>query len=885
MLLVSVPLAGGIASSVAAGLEARDREDHADATFDAARRASTATELRIALYDEWSTVRTGILMRGFGIDASAFESLTGLGLMAGSSVDANATRIETLAAEVDSSMLTAAIANARATAADHDAPRLEVGRAYTDTFDLAQAIADRSLDAMFDAAPAIDHNGEVQSAALLLLAASSARQHLELQEVEYWELHFPFFGDSDTALVNLISARASYGVLIESVEEQLTHGTAATTFDAVRSSPEMAQFQATIDETIGEGLEFGAPVVEVTGASGLLAIAPDLISMAHASVAVSDGHFEIVQAAVADLQAHTSAVRSRSADDARAAVFYALAAIVISMGLLLVIRWLIVRPLSAMGRVAAELRNGRLDVDVDEKGPREVRLAAQAMNEAIGHLRLAERQAEALAKVRLDDPYLTQSSPGLIGARLQEAVERLATTIAEGEELRAQLGHDAHHDSLTGLPNRAAAMELLERIALEMSDGDTDSPTAVLFVDLDGFKAVNDAHGHLFGDDVLCLVAARLRAAAEPDDFVARLGGDEFLIVTSMTSIEVAEELGETLIRELARPMAIGPLSVTLGASVGLVIASARGSQRSAEDLLHDVDLAVYRAKADGRGRVTMVDDELRAAAAHRVIVSRDLERALQTDELELFFQPVVSALDGELESFEALVRWRRPDGELLFPDSFVPVAEQSDLIVALDTRVLNLAARQLAEWTNHPVFGGVVVAVNLSGRHLDRLSVVRTVLGTLDAHGVDPHRLSIEVTETVLVSNPIVAARHLAELRAAGVCIAIDDFGTGYTSVAHLRSMPVDVLKIDRSFTAGLSKSGDQRLVKLMIDIGNHFDLRVIAEGVETAEQASVMRTLGIAALQGYFFARPVPLADLEAAVAGAQRVGRAAIADALVG
>jgi diguanylate cyclase (GGDEF)-like protein len=747
MLLVSVPLVGGVTRSVATVLEARNLERHAEATFDAARRASTATELRIALYDEWTTVRTSVLMQGFGIDASVFASMTGLGLMDGSSVDANAARIDTLAAEVDSSMLTAAIAHARAHAADSAAPRLEIARAYTDTFDLAQAIADRSLDRMFDEAPAIDADGDVQSAALLLLAASTARQHLELQEIEYWELHFPFIGDSDAALVKLVSARASYGVLIESVEEQLTPGRAATTFDAVRTSQEMVQFEAKIDETIEEGLEFGAPDVEVVDTSGLLAIAPDLISMAHDSVAVSEGHFEIVQAAVADLESRTSAVRARSTNEARRAVYLALGSILISMGLLLVIRWLIVRPLSAMGRVAADLRNGRLDVDVAEQGPREVRLAAQAMNEAIGHLRLAERQAEALAKVRLDDPYLTQSSPGLIGARLQEAVERLATTITEGEELRAQLSHEAHHDSLTGLHNRAAAMELLERTASAASDRDGDPPTAVLFVDLDGFKAVNDAHGHLFGDEVLRLVAARLRAAADPADFVARLGGDEFLIVTSMTSIDAAEELGESLIRELGRPMAIGPLSVTLGASVGLAIAGAREGARSAEDLLHDVDLAVYRAKADGRGRVTVVDDELRAAAAHRVVVTRELERALSTDQLELFFQPVVSAIDGELESFEALVRWRRPNGELLFPDSFIPVAEQSDLIVALDTRVLNLAARQLAEWTNHPVFGGAVVAVNLSGRHLDRSSVVDTVLGALDAHGVDRHRLSIEVT------------------------------------------------------------------------------------------------------------------------------------------
>ena len=877
LLLVSVPLAGVIARSVASGVEAHHHQEHANQTFEAAQRASTAMELRIALYDEWATVRTAVLMRSFGIDASTFESMTGLGLMADDAVSDNARRIDELAAELGDTDIIDAIADARAMGDDGSIPRIDLAAAYSGTFELVQAAADESFDEMFEEAPAIDHEGDVQDAALLLGAASAARQQLEAEEVEYWELHFPFLERSEVALVNMITARATYDVLINAVERRVTPGSAAAaTFANVRSSPEMLKFDATIDATITTGLEEGALHVEVRDVTGLLEIAPELIAMAQASFDVSDGHLEIVQAAIADLAEKTSELQQSSAADARQAMIIAVGAILLSTILLLVIRRFIVRPLTAMGRVATELRNGRLDVQAVEQGPKEVRLAAQAMNEAIGHLQLAERQAAALAQVRLDDPYLTESSPGLIGASLQEAVERLAVTVTEGEELRAQLSYEAHHDSLTGLPNRTAAMELLERTALAASAGEDGNATAVLFVDLDGFKAVNDAHGHLLGDDVLRTVAVRISEAAHPGDFVARLGGDEFIIVTSTaTSIDEAKSLGEHVIRTLAQPMDIGPLSVTLGASVGLAIACKRDGETSAEDLLHDVDLAVYRAKADGRGRVTVVDDDLRDAATHRVVVTRELERALQTDELELFYQPVIDGATGELRSFEALVRWRRPDGALLFPDSFIPVADQSDLILAVDTCVLNLAARRLAEWTDHPVFGDAVLAVNLSGRHLDRSVVVGNVLTALATHGVDPQRLAIEVTETALVSNPIAAARHLSELRLAGVCISIDDFGTGYTSVAHLRSMPIDVLKIDRSFTAGLADPGDHRLVKLMIDIANHFDLRVIAEGIETAEQADAMRRLGVHELQGYYFARPVPIGDLDAAVDGARRVG----------
>jgi diguanylate cyclase (GGDEF)-like protein len=521
----------------------------------------------------------------------------------------------------------------------------------------------------------------------------------------------------------------------------------------------------------------------------------------------------------------------------------------------------VARSLGVLAGQADQVSKGSL-VEVEITGPREVRTVSSALDAAVASLRRIQAQAQAVARGDLTDPVLDEPLPGPLGEVVHASVEQIVTSARQRQELQSALAHQAAHDPLTDLPNRSQAHEMLAA-ALHRARR-AGGMTGLLFVDLDGFKAVNDAHGHASGDEVLRVVAARMRAAVRPGDVVCRLGGDEFVVLVEPAGTERdLLDLAERLIAVVSEPIAMEGEQVVIGASIGVAVA--RDAETDPDGLFAEADTAAYRAKRRGRGRAEMFDETLRVQLAERADLEGAIAAGLTNGEMQLHYQPVIDVTSDRLMGYEALVRWHRPGHGMVAPDQFIPVAEESRLICELDRWVLGEATRQLVEWrAGRPVADGEpepTVAVNISGRHLADRRVVDDVARALAASGLPPRLLILEVTETVLVDDPA-AIGHLAALREMGVGIAIDDFGTGYTSIGQLGNMPVDTLKIDRSFIAS-TEQGHRELVALIIRAAHTFGLTVVAEGVEEPDQLERLRADACDHAQGYLLYRPMPAAD----------------------
>ncbi|CAA9364007.1 MAG: diguanylate cyclase/phosphodiesterase (GGDEF & EAL domains) with PAS/PAC sensor(s) [uncultured Gemmatimonadetes bacterium] len=416
-------------------------------------------------------------------------------------------------------------------------------------------------------------------------------------------------------------------------------------------------------------------------------------------------------------------------------------------------------------------------------------------------------------------------------------------------------------DALTGVLDRAAFMRRLQ-LACAARVEPRSAEFALLFVDLDRFKAVNDRHGHAAGDALLGTVGRRLAACVRPTDTVGRVGGDEFAVLVHGARREAdAVPVAQRIQRTLSAAAPVGALEVHPSASIGIALSS---ECESAEELLACADLAMYRAKALGPGHYGSADAALRTHDSAVGALEDDLRRAIDADELALRFQPIVSLEHGGLVGFEALVRWDHPERGLLGPQAFLPVAERSELIVDIDRWVLRAAARQLREWTRrYPAPCCPSVSVNFSGRHVVRPDVVEHTRDVLREFGLEPGQLTVEVTETSMVDDAEAAATTLTRLREHGVRLALDDFGTGYSSLAYLRQLPFDVLKIDRSFVQRVGHaSPDRAIVRSVVALAHTLGLSVTAEGVETREQESSLRSFGCEHAQGFLFAQPVTAA-----------------------
>jgi diguanylate cyclase (GGDEF)-like protein/PAS domain S-box-containing protein len=423
-----------------------------------------------------------------------------------------------------------------------------------------------------------------------------------------------------------------------------------------------------------------------------------------------------------------------------------------------------------------------------------------------------------------------------------------------------QLKSQASRDGLTGLANRAM-FTLRLNSALATKEPDNSRP-AVLFLDLDRFKVVNDSMGHGSGDELLMQVAGRLLSAVRPGDTVARLGGDEFAILLNhVRSVDEAALAARRLQQSLAEPFAIDGADVYANASIGIALAE---PGTDASTLLRDADAAMYRAKAAGGGSFVTFDEQLRADCSRRMDLENGLYGALARDELFLVYQPVVRLDTGEMVGVEALLRWRRADGSVISPEEFIPVAEETGLIVGIGAWAVREACRQLRHWrTIHPALPEMSMAVNVSSRQVLTPELCDEVLSLMEQ--ISPDRLTLEITETAAAQITDSALHNLERLSAHGVQFAIDDFGTGQSTLARLRTLPVHLLKIDRQFTAELAASEeDKSIVLAMIAMATALGMLAVAEGVETAEQAEILREAGCPLAQGYLFGRPCAPEDI---------------------
>jgi diguanylate cyclase (GGDEF)-like protein/PAS domain S-box-containing protein len=423
-----------------------------------------------------------------------------------------------------------------------------------------------------------------------------------------------------------------------------------------------------------------------------------------------------------------------------------------------------------------------------------------------------------------------------------------------------RLLHDAFHDPLTGLPNRALFMDRLG-MAIAHAKRRLSYTFAVLFIDLDRFKNVNDSLGHSVGDELLVAVARRLESCLRPGDTVARLGGDEFtILLDEVTDVEHAVQVAQRMHREMSRPFRVQGHEVFVTMSLGITV-GAGGDYDRPEDVLRDADTAMYGAKTSGKSRDAVFDPNMHDRAVALLQLETDLRRAIEHSEFEIYYQPIVSLSCGKIDAFEALLRWRHPRRGLLCPDSFVPVAEDTGLIVPIGWWVLHEACSQLADWQSRP-WGGehLAVTVNLSGRQFMQADLVQRIENILYRTGIRSGSLRLEITESTIMEQAEEAVEKLLALRRLGVKLYIDDFGTGYSSLSYLHRLPVDALKIDRSFISEMD-TGDERseIVGTIVTLARTLRMDVAAEGIETAEQVTRLRALACHYGQGYFFSKPV--------------------------
>jgi diguanylate cyclase (GGDEF)-like protein/PAS domain S-box-containing protein len=485
----------------------------------------------------------------------------------------------------------------------------------------------------------------------------------------------------------------------------------------------------------------------------------------------------------------------------------------------------------------------------------ERRTGALAARNVELRFRRAGEAADAAATVVVSATGLYEAADGRDGAPAFQGTYGVARDISVRKRAEAALAHHAFHDPLTGLPNRTL---FRDRLALALAQARRDGErAAVLFVDLDRFKLVNDTHGHVAGDLLLKHVAARLKGALREVDTVSRLGGDEFTaVVPGMRSVGDAERVARKVWHAVCEPCVLPGIELTVSCSIGVTVYPDHGADEEA--LLRHADLAMYQVKREGKHGVAVFEPAMAQFSGRCIALENDLRRALKRGELEVHFQPVVEETSGRVDSVEALVRWRHPEIGMLDPAQFIPLAEESGLIRELTAVVMAQAFGRLRQWRDAGL-AGLRMAVNVSAREFLRARFVEEVMQKLAASGLPPDALELEITESMLIDDLDLAVTRVNRLRAAGVRVSIDDFGTRYSSLGYLHRLPVNTIKIDQSFVRGLTGARDSApIVAAIVAIAAGFGFELVAEGVEDEGHVAALRALGCRKMQGYHFRRP---------------------------
>ncbi|MEP6901197.1 MAG: EAL domain-containing protein [Actinomycetota bacterium] len=431
--------------------------------------------------------------------------------------------------------------------------------------------------------------------------------------------------------------------------------------------------------------------------------------------------------------------------------------------------------------------------------------------------------------------------------------------ITKRKEFEKQLLHDAFHDSLTSLANRSFFTECLQ-MTIERTKRDRSELFAVLFLDFDRFKVINDSLGHAEGDNLLKQIARRLESTLRSGDLVARLGGDEFtILVNKLGDSSVASLIAEHLQKNLEIPFKIGGGEIFISASIGIALSTTGYEQ--AEDMLRDADIAMYRAKAKGKAQYQVFDTAMHEQALSELRIETEMRQSIEREEFLLYYQPIINLKTETLIGFEALVRWQHETRGMILPNEYISIAEENGLIIPLGQWILHESCRQLRHWQeNNPAASGLTVSVNLSSKQFLQFNLAEQIAESLKKTGLNPHCLKLEITESHIMENSEIAAKTMRNLCVLGVELSLDDFGTGYSSLSYLHRLPVSYLKIDRSFVNRMIDSKENsEIVHTIIKLARNLKMKVVAEGIETAEQLAQLKKLNCEYGQGYFFARPM--------------------------
>ncbi|MFZ9016398.1 MAG: putative bifunctional diguanylate cyclase/phosphodiesterase [Ilumatobacteraceae bacterium] len=739
--------------------------------------------------------------------------------------------------------------------------------------DRAEERSEQDITALMEYASEVHAGGELASLARSALGATELSARMSEALAMWAVVAFPPERPTLPQVSGLSHAIILLDDMIEDFEATLSPGSRlAAEWESVLADP---QFQLAVGVMKSTRQQLLQSVVDESAFPDPSEITPQVIAELE-SFGDPFANFIDVESALFEMSLVATEVVEQANDDLRADAVAQRNRLVILLTVLVVVGVLavvgaamsIVRPLQRLSSVLRSATEGDLARRAEVVGTRELRTTAESFNQALDALERVEQKAIAIADERLDDDVIRTPTPGRLGASLDAAVERLATSLAEREDFRRRLAYESSHDALTMLPNRKAMFELA-RSAIARTER-TGARIAVVHLDLDGFQAVNDQFGHHVGDRLLRTVAQRLSTTIRPGDVAARVGGDEFIVIAEPVS-DRAEAVFciDRLHAALSEPFEVDDTTLSIGASIGFALGGDDGLD--AEDLVHRADLALYRAKERGRGEIVMCDDELLRMADERVELDASIVAGLTANEFELHYQPIVDAETGRTVALEALVRWIRPGHGTVSPAVFIPHAERSDLIIDIDRWVLGAAVAQARAWNGHPVLGSIPISVNFSGRHMSSGRLTDHVLTCLADADLEPRRVVVEMTESALVDDLETASREWSRLRAAGVRVALDDFGTGFMSLAVLRSLQADTLKIDQSFVARSDEPTERSLIQLMVQTGHLLGAVVVAEGVETTRQRDTLVDLGVERLQGYLFARPMPAVGIEAMHAGA--------------